>query len=252
MNRKLLIALTIILGIFYLSSSCKKSSSTNASNNPNRLRLYIEDLRNSPQHVIDTFTVTYDGNNRITALASPTIKFIYTYSSHSFTLDLYENNVLSIHEILYLNSQLYIDTTFQYDNTNDTTTEKYDYNGSLLTTLSSYIYSSAGTHLDTQDAFTYDNNGNLITDTQTDSLGNTNTMSTYTYTNQIRNVSTQPFYYPAQSKNLPATQVQTDGNGNILAAISYSYTLDSSSRVTQEVDKDTMTGYTYVKDYVYY
>jgi hypothetical protein len=252
MKLKTLIAPAILFTLFSLSA-CKKSNTNSTPNNPNKLKLYIEDGTNSPLNIIDTFTVSYDAENRITALTSPNLGSVYTYNSNkSFTLDLYNNSVLSIHEILFLNSQSLVDSTFQYDDTNDTTTEKYIYNGKLLTRLTDYIYSASGSQIDTQDDYAYDNNGNRITDTQSDGFGGVNTISTFTYTNKILNFALQPIYYPTTSMNLPASQTQTDGSGNILAAVTYAFNFDSSGRVVKEKDTDTINGYTYVKTYVYY
>jgi YD repeat-containing protein len=249
MKLKPLTALIIICASALFS--CKKSSNSNTQNNPNKLKLYIEDASQTPLGIIDTFTVSYDADSRITALTSLSEKFVYTYSNSSFTLDLYQNNALSIHEILFLNNQSYIDSTFQYDNTSDSTTEKYNYNGKLLSRLTSYIYSSSGSQIDTQDDYVYDNNGNLTTDTQTDGFGDVNTISTFTYTGKILNFSIQPFYFPVKSENLPATQVQTDGVGDTLASVTYAYTFDSQGRVIAETDTDSVSGYTLVKRYVY-
>ena len=250
MKKKFLIAHIIFYACAFFS--CKKSDNNTTPNNPNKLKLYIENLSQTPYNTIDTFTVSYDGDNRITALTSSTEKFVYTYSNKSFTLDDYENNVLSVHEILFLNGQSYVDSTFQYDNTLDTTTEKYNYNGKLLTRITDYNYSISGTQIDEQEDYTYDNNGNVITDTQSDGYGNINTISTYTYTGKVLNFSTEPFYFPVKSIDIPATQIQTDGSGNTLASITYAYTFDSEGRVTSETDTDSVSGYIVVKDYVYY
>jgi hypothetical protein len=67
MKWKALIASAIFL-VLYSFSSCKKDSSNNAPNNPNKLKLYIEDATNTSLDEIDTFNVTYDGDNRITSL----------------------------------------------------------------------------------------------------------------------------------------------------------------------------------------
>lgn len=250
MKLKSLTALTIVCACALFS--CKKSSNSNSTNNPNKLKLYIEDLSQTPANEIDTFTVTYDADNRITALTSLKEKFVYTYSSSSFTLDLYDFNALSIHEILFLNNQSYIDSTFQYDNTNDTTTEKYIYTGSLLTSLTTYDYTTlGGAQFDTQDEYQYDNNGNVTTDTQTDQYADV-TITTATYGSQLLNFSINPSYYPLHSKNVPITQTVTDGLGDTEAAITYTYTFDSKGRVTKQTATDSVSGYILSKIFVYY
>jgi hypothetical protein len=249
MKWKTFIVPTLLL---VLSSSCKKDNSNSSASNSNRLKLYIEDATNTSYDAIDSFSFTYDGQNRITSLYSTNIKTVYAYpTSNTFTLDLYTYGVFNIHEIAYINGSSLVDSTFQYDNTNDTTTEGYIYSSRLLMRKSTYDYSAVtGAQISTQDDYTYDNNGNPIKDIQSDGYGNVNTVSTFTYTNQLLNYSIGPTYIP-QSKNLPATQVQTDGLGNHIATVAYTYVFDSSNRVIKETDA-VDNGESVVKTYVYY
>lgn len=199
----------------------------------------------------DTFYVTYDNNNRITALTGTQLKEVYTYqSSKTFTFDLYAYNQLNVHEIFYLNSASVVDSTLQYDNTNDTTTEGYVYNGSLLAAKLTYDYSTYGTYIDFRDDYSYDNNGNLLKDTQSDGYGDVSQVSAFTYTTHPLSVTINPTYQPVQAKFLPATQTLTDGSGNHLGTVTYTYTFDSSGRLTQETDAAD-NGDVSVKSYVY-
>jgi hypothetical protein len=252
MKWKALIASAIFL-VLYSFSSCKKDSSNNAPNNPNKLKLYIEDATNTSLDEIDTFNVTYDGDNRITSLSSPIVKFVYTYNSNNtFSVDLYDYGQLNVHEIDYINSASLVDSSFQYNDTNDSTTEGYLYSGKTLIRKTTYDYSKVtGSEIDMQEDYTYDNNGNMITDIQSDGFGNVNTTTTFTYTDKILNYSTSPIYLPIQSKDLPATQTQTDGSGNHISMVTYSYVFDSSGRVTKETDAID-NGESIVKSYVYY
>ncbi len=212
--------------------------------------MYIEDLKYNGTDQTDSFNVTYDNSNRITSLASPNLAFDYTYSDKSFTLDLYENGALSIHEIAWINSSSYVDSTFQYDNTNDTTTEGYSYNGAHLVHLVTYTYSSSGSQVETVDDYTYDTNGNMVKDTQSDGNGNVNQITTYTYTNKLLTVTINPTYFAPASKYLPATGTATDGLGNVLATVTYAYTFDSSGRLTKDTD-NVSSGAVLTKTYVY-
>jgi hypothetical protein len=198
--------------------------------------MYIEDARNTPLNVIDSFSITYDNNNRIVGLASPNLKTVYTYNANtSFTMDLYVNNQLNIHEIGWVNGNLLVDSTFQYNNANDSSTEKYTYSGKLLTRKSTYLYSAVtGSQLDTQDDYSYDNNGNAVKDIQSDGNGNVYIISTLTYTNQLLNYSISAPYFVPLSKNLPATEVQTDGSGNAIGSVNITYVYDNSGRVKQQ------------------
>jgi hypothetical protein len=237
------------IAVFFLFS-CKKNNGTDSSGSSVKLKLYIEDVKYASQDQTDTFAVAYDANNRITSLSSPDLRFDYTYSDKSFTLDLYENNALSIHEIAYINSASYVDSTFQFNNTNDTTTEGYSYNGSQLIHLVTYSYSDSYSEIETVDDYTYDSNGNMVKDTQSDGNGNTNQVSTFTYTNKPLKVTINPTYFAPASKYLPATQKQADGQGNANFAITYSYQFDGAGRLTKETDTYD-NGLVASKTYVY-
>ncbi|HXB45956.1 MAG TPA: hypothetical protein VNV85_17950 [Puia sp.] len=249
MKWKTFLASALLVGLFF---SCKKDSSNNAQNNPNKLKMYIEDATNTSFNEIDSFNFTYDGNNRITSLFSPKLKTAFTYTSNSsFTIDLYTYGVLNVHEIAYINSSSLVDSTFQYNNTGDTTTEGYLYSGKTLLRISNYNYSKAsGAQILAQDDYTSDNNGNMTKDIQSDGSGNIITISTFTYTNNPLNYYLGPTYLP-QSKFLPATQVQTDGSGGPIASVTYSYVFDSSNRVVKETDA-LDNGESVVKTFIYY
>src|ERR1700722_19221236 len=130
------------LFVFCIFAACKKSSSSNSSGKSSKLKTYIEYVQAGSSITTDTFAVAYDNDNRIISVTAPNLGFVYTYSDKSFTLDLYENSQLSIHEIAWLNSVPYVDSTFQYDNTSDTTTEGYIYTGNQLTRETTYSYSN--------------------------------------------------------------------------------------------------------------
>jgi len=124
MNARTLLAASFVL---CLLASCKKNSDKGPTGITNKLKLYIEDARATPYNSIDTFSLTYDNDNRITSLRSKTLQFVYAYPSNGFTMDLYESSHLSIHEIGFIKGN-YVDSTFQYNDTFDSTTEKYIYN----------------------------------------------------------------------------------------------------------------------------
>ena len=248
MKWKAIIVPALVLASF---SSCKKDSSNNPATT-NKLKMYIEDATNTPVDAIDSFSLTYDGQNRVTSLYSTSIKTVYTYNSNNtFDVDLYINGVLNVHELVYVNSSSLADSTFQYDNTADTTTEGYVYSGGLLAQLTSYNYSAVtGAQINTQDNYTFDNNGNVIKDIQSDGSGNVITITTYTYTGGILDYYIGPVYFP-QDKNLPATQIQTDGSGNLISSVAYTYVFDSSNRVIKETDAEN-NGQSVVKTFIYY
>ncbi|MBS1666991.1 MAG: hypothetical protein JST58_06415 [Bacteroidetes bacterium] len=243
------IALLSLLFIF----SCSKEKSYSASNSTTKLKMYIEDARNSSLNSIDTQYLAYDANNRITAMTSTQGKEVYTYTSNNqFTLDLYLGTTLSIHELFFINSNSLVDSTRQDDQVGDTSTEGYLYNGKQLSRKTMYNYTAAnGSQIYTQEDYTYDSNGNLVKDIESDGSGNISMTTTYTYNNYSFVNLLSPVFLPIQSKNLPATMTQKDGSGGLIGSIGYSYVFDSSNRLIKETDLAN-NGETVVKTYLYF
>lgn len=242
--------LTFFALAVFLLVSCKKNSGTNASGTGNKLKTYIESDTSGGQIASDTFAVSYDNDNRLTGLVSPNLKQLYTYASNSYTLDLYVNGVLNVHENFYVNGSSLVDSTMQYNNTNDTTTEGYVYKGTTLTALLTYNYINNIASVDSRDDYTYDNNGNLLKDAQSDGYGNISLVYAYTYTTDPIGARIKPTYYPLQAKYLPATLTLTDGFGNPQGTVTYTYVFDSSKRLIQETDRGD-NGDVSVKTYIY-
>jgi YD repeat-containing protein len=240
--------------IVTLFTSCQKeitpgsqNGSGNAPATSNKVKTYTEDVTSGGTHSIITYDLVYDGSNRLISLTSETSpgdKFLYQYSSNSFKLDVYSANAITIHEVGYLKSNSFLDSTFQYDNTQDTTTEKYMYNGSSqLVTLQEYNYSKiTGAQLDNTTAYTYDNNGNMVSATDDFSVTN------YTYTNLLNSLVLIPSFLPP-NKYLVKTTTYTSGGSS--SAINHAYTFDASNRLNTETDTDTQ-GDVLIKTYTYY
>jgi YD repeat-containing protein len=106
-------------------------------------------------------------------------KFIFQYpTSLSVTMDMYTGIQLSIHENFWLNTELFADSTLQYNDTQDTTTEKYFYtSGNLLSKVNYYDYHTSGPTLTKTTSYIYDAFGNAST--QTDNPGGTTTFTYY-------------------------------------------------------------------------
>ena len=159
-------------------------------------------------------------------------------------MDLYNSNVLSVHELFFINNLSFVDSTFQYDNTHDSTTEKYFYNsGKQLVTLKEYDYSKiTGAQLTNTHNYTYDNTGNVIL--EADNFSTTS----YTYYTDLKNtLSLGQTYFP-QTVNLAKTSTYT--SGSITITTNMTYTFDSSNRLSSE--KDVLsTGDVYIKTYTY-
>jgi hypothetical protein len=231
--------------VICFAASCKKNSDSSPSGVSSKLKLYIEDARATPYGSIDSFSVGYDNSNRITSLTGKSIRFAYSYNGNTgFTMDLFEMGQLSIHEIGFIKGSS-VDSTFQVNNTQDTTTEKYVYSGTQLTSRATYDYSDGRPVLNDREVYTYDGSGNLIKTVQLDG-----TTTTYTYTDKPFQLTVNPGYYPVQAKNLPATEKRTDGGGNLIATVTYSYEFDSQGRVVKETDA-LSGGFAVVKMYVY-
>ncbi|MBS1605762.1 MAG: hypothetical protein JST42_24090 [Bacteroidetes bacterium] len=242
MNLRSLLTLSAVV---FFAASCKKNSDSSPSGVSSKLKLYIEDASATPYGTIDTFAVGYDNNNRITSLSGKSLRFAYAYTgSTGFTMDLFEQGLLSIHEMGFIKGS-YVDSTFQVNNTQDTTTEKYIYSGTQLASRITYDYSGGRPVLYDRENYTYDGNGNLIKTVQLDG-----TTTTYTYTDKPFQLTVNPSYYPVQAKNLPATEKQTDGGGNVVATVAYTYEFDNQGRVVKETDA-LSGGFVVVKLYVY-
>jgi YD repeat-containing protein len=173
MKKLTLLAGAILIICFY---SCSKSNDTPSSSS-SLPKTYTEEVRSSVENVLVVYNLTYDNKNRLISMAAtpePSIlKFTYQYpDDKTVFMDLYQSGQLNIHEIIWLNSFSFIDSTYQYNDTQDTTTEKYFYDGNhLLTLTNEYEYANSVSSLSGQTQYTYDNNGNVLT--QTDNTGTT-------------------------------------------------------------------------------
>ena len=213
--------------IFLLSNSCTKENSMNNSpaGSTSLPKTYTENVSSSiGGNSIATYNLSYDANNRLTSVAPvvlPGVKTVYTYHSNgTFSVDLYDDGThLSIHEDFFLNSSSFVDSTIQYNDTQDTTTEKYFYNASgQLTSYNEYDYSSQGATLSNTTTYTYDNNGNEASETDNNGL------TSFTYTNFVSPIYLAPPYMKS-NKNL----VLSVTNGSFTAT--HSYTFDNSNRL---------------------
>jgi YD repeat-containing protein len=241
----------LILAVALFLSSCKKDNSTSGSGNSSLPRTYTEDIRSSIiGNSVTTYDLTYDANNRLTALtatpAPPSLNFVYAYPTAStVTLDLYEGGVLSIHEMYWLNTSSLVDSTFQFDDTGDTTTEKYIYNGSKqLIQQNTYDFSTSGTFLDNTTNYTYDNLGNVVT-----SVDNQGKTINYTYYTNLSNTLNMGQNFLPQTVNLVQTATLT--SSGTTETVNHYYTFDGNNRLikdsasTVEVDLIAIKSYTY-------
>ncbi|MEO8415577.1 MAG: hypothetical protein ABI472_18085 [Ginsengibacter sp.] len=238
--------------IIFIFVSCQKELSTNdpgTSPSSSKVKTYTEDVTSGGAHSVTTFNLAYDASDRLISLVSATSsgdKFEYQYSNGSYTMDLYNSNLLSIHEIFFINSNLLVDSSFQYNDTKDSMTEKYVYNSAgQLTTLKQYDYSQVtGAVLFNVENYTYDSNGNTIRVTETSN----NSVTTYEYyTNLVNNLYIFNPYVPG-NKNLVMTTINDSGGST--TTLSHFYTFDSANRlITEKITADT--GEIVIKTYTY-
>ena len=160
--------------IVVLSSCQKEPSNTPLPTASLKVKTYTEDVRSGIWgNSVTTYNLSYDGNNRLTGMTDASNsgnKFVYAYpSSSKYTLDLFVDNIFELHADYLLNSKSLIDSTFQYNNTGDTMTEKYIYNpAGQLTKLYEYDYYNTSSDLWNTTTYIYDGAGNLVKSQDTD------------------------------------------------------------------------------------
>jgi hypothetical protein len=243
---KILFAIFIPLAF----TSCQKDIFNNIPSPPTsyKVKTYTEDVTIGSTHSVVTYNLSYDANGKLISVIStsnPGDKFVFQYSNSSYSMDLYSSNILSIHEEFYLNSNSFVDSTFQYNDTHDSTTEKYLFNGSnQLIILKIYVYSIAtGSVLSNTENYEYDGYGNVIKITDNNSV----TTNDY-YTNLVNNIDIfNPLF--VAGKNLIKTTTSDLGGTTVI--INHTYTFDSSNRlITDKAVADS--GEILIKSYTYY
>ena len=235
---KTAVALFIAIAIF---SSCQKGFDTaslpvgmpdsSLETVSFKVKTYTEDITSSSQHSATTFNLTYDTRDRIISIisvSSPGDKFVYEYTNNTFSVDIYNLNQLSIHSNYFINSLSLVDSSFQYDDTNDTTTEKYLYNSAKqLIQLEEYDYSmQTGAVLLDSHYYLYDNNGNMLKDSTA------NAIITYKYYDNLLDNLLMGSPYSRPNKNLVKTTTYTEGG--ITTTLNQTYTFDDYNRQTSE------------------
>ena len=243
--------------LFLFFSSCQKpfNDPNPAPQNPSLNLLpktYTEDYTSDVSgHVVISFNLSYDADNRLVSMVSTTSagdKFLYGHTPTTLTTDIYNSNQLSIHYEAYLNASSYIDSTFQYNDTQDSSTEKYVYNASnQLVQINEYRYSGAlGILPDGIIKYSYDAVGNLAKETEEFNSVVYQTL-TYDYTSLLNTLAISFDYLPKNKYLIKTTHYDLNGTTGTL---NHTYTFDSSNRLTSEkIVADT--GEISIKTYTY-
>jgi YD repeat-containing protein len=233
-------------------SACQKDKQEPGTNTTlSKVKTYTESITTPGSGTIAaTYNLTYDANNRITSVTQadvPGNKFVFSYTSDTkYSMDLFEAGEISVHEDIFLNSNALPDSTFQYDNDEDTTTEKYIYNSkNQLLTLKEYEYSTIyGSDIDNITTYTYDADGNVATTTDTN-----NQTETFEYYPDLVYAMplTNPLLNSTKAMHLVKTH-QITSNGYLVGSIVNTYTFDSNKRIstiTQTLDDGTVATQTF-------
>jgi len=245
--------LTSYFYIFLLiiaATSCKKDSAGN--NASNKLQSYTEDITAVGGRVAETYTISYDGQGRITTIESttrPGHRMVYQYSAeNSFTYDKIEDNKVTYHSINFINSQSLLDSTYWYNNMQDTSASKFIYNeDKKLIKEKQYLIKFAYLPypvLYNTIAYQYDLKGTLVK--ESDSYYETS----YGYDKDIKNTAQiEPFYFPFKEE-LPSHTFTTRLGTSF--ETKHTYTFDDHNRVISEKQERndgriTIKSYTYAK-----
>ncbi|MDB5277454.1 MAG: hypothetical protein JWR61_2409 [Ferruginibacter sp.] len=127
--KKNLFILLMVTGVGLLGSCKKENSTKSQSTGGLKVKTYTENIVSSSLgNLISTYNLGYDDSDRIISVTSATSagdKFLFSYpSAGKYSVDIYNGNVLSIHSDAYTNIAGFIDSTFQYNNSRDFSSEK--------------------------------------------------------------------------------------------------------------------------------
>lgn len=244
------IAQLTLFAFVILISSCGKKDNPEPDKNASKVKSYTEAISSPAYSVSVTFNIGYDAGNRITdvtSATSPGDKFLFTYHSNDhYSMDIYTSGTVEIHEEFFLKNA-YLDSTFQYNDSKDTLTEKYFYNaGHQPAKMLEYEY-HRGPQLTNTTNYTYDAAGNMIKSTDTD-----HNADTYEYHSDLVYVMPQimPFFNSPKKINLVKAHTLTS-NGHLVGSATSTYTFDSNNRIStiKETANDGSVG---TKTFTYY
>lgn len=252
--------LFILIAVIISSTSCQKELSAtlppiNAVDSSGLLKTYTEGYPSiaSPINSL-TFNVQYGGNKQIIGLISasnPANRFVFTYPLPTkYTQDILAADTLMLHEDFYTNSNGFLDSTYQYNDTKDTSSEKYFYNSNnQVITMNEYQFNKGQSELINTINYTYNIDGDLETATGSDL-----NKETYTYYTDaayvsplvlgIININSFKKMHLVKTSNLTS-------NGMVIISVNYTYTFDAQNRIVTELANGS-DGSRVTKAYTYY
>jgi len=242
-----------VLVTFCLFLSCKKNSDSGNPDNSvpaNKPRVFIMNYHSLTSSSVDSFQLSYDKDGRMTAASSATHTYTFSYpTTASVEWDFAGTGQPSVHEKDFFMNGL-IDSSIRALDPSTSMVGKYEYSGNLLNKLTLSLVNGGTSSIFLVESYTYDANGNTIKTVQTDGQNSYQYINEYTYTDKPGPLPVVfPATIPVPAKNLPATQVITNGT-NPERTITFDYVYDSAGRLIKETDTED-DGEVTVKTFTY-
>ena len=226
--------------------SCKKDDNGSGDPATARVKTYTEDYTSGIDHVVNTFNLNYDSDGRLTSMVATGNsgdRFQLSYEKNTVTMELYAGHELALHTLCFLNTQNNIDSTIQYNNTNDFSSERYFYNSqNRLSRYIEYDYYGPIPEITNVSDYTFDANGNIA------QVKDRFSLTTYEYFTEYRNAPNLGFPSFPKSENLVKSTTMTFGYTP--QVWNHTYTFDTKKRLTSETISSS-TGEVLVKSYTY-
>lgn len=246
MKTKIAFLALILSTIFFYS--CSKEKQT--ENNSDRVKSYTEEFTSLNGNYYSTYNLSYDGENRITAVTAantPDNRTSFTYHSKDhYSSEIYSLGALQLKQDFFLRSSL-LDSTVQINVSKDTVSEKYYYNATnQLIRKNIYDHKYYSVFIKNYLLYTYDAAGKLINSVDYDGLQNV-----FTYYPDLVYILpvVAPFFKPVEKTNL-VKERSVSISGSIPRIIDISYTFDSQNRI--QTIKETSDGVVTTKSFTYF
>ena len=218
--------------------SCGKENSNPEVPNSNKVKTYTEKYTSDGGSISFVFNLNYDSKGRIISMVSansPGDQFVYNYlSDNKLTMEIQSSQNGLIHEDIFLTNGSWVDSTFQYNDTEDYTTEKYFYNSNnQLIKIRSNDYSGTGPSSGpAYTLLTYNSNGDVEKIENDD--GSTETFEYYT---DLKGPLPVIMPYLSTPEQINLIKKHNIYYGSSLESTSdVTYTFDSKSRITSVIE----------------